>query len=82
MKKIFLFLLLSFSAFEMNAQVNGYEILKNNYDRLRSKDKKDSALLIAKQMNVWALRNEGDTGIHYSISCLEIGNSFFSLEYL
>ena len=34
---------------------------KNQYDRLSKENKHDSALLVAKQMNAWALQNETDT---------------------
>lgn len=80
MKKIYLLLILSFTAFESYAQNNEFVNLKNNYDRLRKEEKNDSALLIAKQMNAWAFQNEGDTSFNYAVSYKNIGNTFYSLE--
>ena len=80
MKKIYLFLILSFTAFESYAQNNEFINLKNNYDRLRKEEKQDSALLIAKQMNTWALKNEGDTSLRFAASYSLIADVFLMLQ--
>ena len=62
-----------------NAQ-DQYEQLKNQYDRLRKENKQDSSLIIAKQMNAWALKNETDTSLRYAVSLRYVGNCFNSLK--
>ena len=53
---------------------------KNQYDRLRKENKQDSSLIIAKQMNAWALKNETDTSLRYAVSFRYVGNCFNSLK--
>ena len=64
---------------DCRAQADEYERLLSVYDRLFDEDQKDSMLLVARQMNAWALANEGDTSLRYAISTRYIGNGF---EYL
>ena len=53
---------------------------KNQYDRLSKENKHDSALLVAKQMNAWALKNETDTSLRYAVSLRTVGKCFNSLK--
>jgi len=62
-----------------NAQ-GTYDQLKNQYDRLSKENKHDSALLVAKQMNAWTLKNETDTSLRYAVSFRYVGNCFGSSE--
>jgi tetratricopeptide (TPR) repeat protein/CHAT domain-containing protein len=59
-----------------HAQTGEYEKLESVYSRLYEEDKKDSMLLVARQMNAWALKNEGDTSLRYAVSFRYIGNSY------
>ena len=56
-----------------------YGQLKTEYQRLRKEKKLDSALVIAKQMNTWALQNETDTSYNYTESLRFLGNSYYLL---
>jgi tetratricopeptide (TPR) repeat protein len=58
------------------AQNESYEQLEETYNELKERDKKDSLLLVARQMNEWALRNEGDTSFRYAVSFRYVGNGF------
>jgi len=63
----------------MQAQTDIYDQLKLDYDRCRKEDKQDSAFVIAKQMNAWALKNESDTSLKYAVSLRYVGNCYYSL---
>jgi tetratricopeptide (TPR) repeat protein len=77
-KQIILFLCIFSGA--LHAQTDFYDQLKTDYDRLRKEGKQDSALVIAKQMNAWALENESDTSLRYAVSFRDIGICFKSLQ--
>ena len=62
-----------------NAQ-GTYDQLKNQYDRLSKENKHDSALIVAKQMNAWDLKNETDTSLSYAVSLRYVGNVFVQLN--
>jgi CHAT domain-containing protein/tetratricopeptide (TPR) repeat protein len=57
-----------------------YDQLKAVYNLLRKEQKQDSALVVAKQMTIWALKNETDTSLRYAVSLRYIGNCFVSLN--
>ena len=60
--------------FSIYSQGNIYDELNSQYKRLIQEQKLDSALIFAKQMNSWALKNEGDTSLRYAVSFRYIGN--------
>jgi hypothetical protein len=64
-----------FLANQSKAQ-NQYDLLKIQYDSLRAINNIPEALKITKQMNQWALENEGDTSLNYAVSFRYIGNCF------
>lgn len=76
--RTYLILLLSILAGQLSAQSDIYDQLKTDYDRLRKEEKHDSALIIAKQMNSWTLKNETDTSLRYAVSLRYVGNCFYS----
>jgi CHAT domain-containing protein/Tfp pilus assembly protein PilF len=63
----------------LNAQ-DVYNNYKSTYDQFRKEEKYDSALVIAKQINAWALQNETDTSLKYAVSLRYLGNCFNSLK--
>ena len=73
-----LLFLLSFQHFF--AQKDQYDLLKKQYDHFRKIEKQDSALFVAKEMNIWALKNETDTSLRYAVSLRYIGNCFDNLK--
>jgi tetratricopeptide (TPR) repeat protein len=75
--RIFLILILSILAGQLSAQADFYDQLKIDYDRLRKEEKHDSALVIAKQMNAWAINNTNDTSLIYLESNNLVGVSFY-----
>ncbi len=66
----------------MQAQTDFYDQLKTEYDLLRKEKKHDSALVVAKQMNDWSLKNETDTSLRYAVSLRYVGNCFYSLDFI
>ncbi len=66
------FLLIAYNA---KAQ-SQFDLLKVQYDSLRAINNIPDALKITKQMNQWALENEGDTSLNYAVSFRYIGNCF------
>jgi tetratricopeptide (TPR) repeat protein/CHAT domain-containing protein len=58
------------------AQTGEYAKLESVYNRLYEEDKKDSMLLVARQINGWTRENEGDTSLHYATSFRFIGHAF------
>jgi CHAT domain-containing protein len=50
------------------AQKDPYDQLKTQYDSLRKAENHEGALLVAKQMNAWALQNETDTSLGYGVN--------------
>ncbi|MFN6373639.1 MAG: CHAT domain-containing protein [Chitinophagia bacterium] len=77
-KKIILFLPLCLVQFVSAQDIYGR--YKSQYDRLRKEKKHDSALIIARQMNVWSLENETDTSLRYALSLRYVGNCYRSVE--
>ncbi len=69
-----------FLSFDTCAQASTYQELKMEFDRLRSEEKQDSALQLARKMNKWALKNEQDTSLRYAVSFRYIGNCFYSMQ--
>jgi CHAT domain-containing protein/Tfp pilus assembly protein PilF len=82
MKAIIFLLFIVFTHVGLIAQTDPYDQLKTHYDRLRKEEKHDSALVVAKQMNTWALRNETDTSFKYLLGFEKLGYSFYSLNKL
>ena len=76
----FLFILISFSSL-LNAQ-DLFDEYKIDYDQFRKYQKHDSALVVAKQMNSWALKYETDTSLRYAVSLRYVGNCYHKLEIL
>ena len=66
------FLLIAYNA---KAQ-SQFDLLKIQYDSLRAINNIPEALKITKQMNLWALENEGDTSLNYAVSFRYIGNCY------
>lgn len=64
MYKLVLFTLLLIPSVSLS-QADPFAQLKTQYDRLRKEEKHDSTLVVAKQMNAWALQNETDTSLRY-----------------
>ncbi len=58
------------------SQIREYETLKEKYEKQKTENNLDSALIFAKQMNSWAFKNEGDTSLRYAVSLRYIGNCF------
>jgi len=75
-----LLLILIFVRISCYSQKGGYEILREKYEYFRNQNKLDSALIFAKQMNSWALINEGDSSLRYAVSYRYIGNCYDSSE--
>ena len=80
--RTYLILLLSILAGQLWAQTDFHDPLKTDYDRLRKEEKHDSALVVAKQMNAWALKNETDTSLRYAVSLRYVGNCFYSIDLI
>jgi|LauGreDrversion4_2_1035121.scaffolds.fasta_scaffold2035347_2 hypothetical protein len=77
-RSLFFILLLNLCVIEVHSQSDKYDLLKIDYDRLRKENKQDSALLIASEMNTWALKNETDTSLRYAVTLRYLGNIFSS----
>lgn len=60
------------------SQIREYETFKEKYEKYKTENNLDSALIFAKQMNSWAFKNEGDTSLRYAVSTRYIGNCFHS----
>ena len=80
MKKLFTLLLFILTFLQFFAQQDYYDQLKKQYDNFRKTEKFDSAIVVAKEMNVWALKNETDTSLRYAVSLRYVGNCFYSME--
>ena len=53
-----------------------YDNFQKKYKHYSNENKLDSALFFARQMNSWALKNEGDTSLRFAVSYRYIGNCF------
>jgi CHAT domain-containing protein/Flp pilus assembly protein TadD len=82
MKSFYILLILFCAKLNLSAQDEEFKKLKNNFDRFRNEEKNDSVLITAKQMNVWALKNNGDTSVAYISSFISIGAAFSSLNQI
>ena len=81
MKKVISLLLLLFTFSQLGySQSDVYEELKRTYDQLREESKEDSALVVAKKMNAWALQVETDSSLRYAVSLRYVGSRFYSLS--
>jgi len=80
MKCIYVLILLNLAGLQSLAQDDIYNNLEKNYQRLKKEQKLDSALLVTKQMNTWALKNETDSSLRYAVSYRYIGNCFNALK--
>ena len=80
MKFMYVLILLNLAGFRSLAQDDIYNNLNKDYQRLKKEQKLDSALLVTKQMNTWALKNETDTSLRYAVSYRYIGNCFNALN--
>jgi len=67
-KQVFFFIIFLTVTLRAFAQTDAYHQLKIQYDSLRKAENHNGALLIAKQMNTWALQNETDTSLRYAVS--------------
>ena len=72
---IFLFSLITFMGFSQNT----YEQYKAQYEKYRKDQKQDSALFYAKELNSYALKNEGKNSIVYEESLKNLINCMQSL---
>ncbi len=81
-KSVFIFVAFWAVAFGAFSQKVAYDELKTQYDSLRKLENNESALLVAKQMNTWALQNETDTSLRYAVSLISIGRTFFALQLM
>ena len=59
-----------------------FKQLSKQFALFRSERKYDSALNVARQLNVWTLQNETDTSLNYAVSLRYIGVSFYESEKL
>ena len=67
MKFIYVLILLNLAGLLALAQDDIYNNLNKDYQRLKKEQKLDSALLVTKQMNTWAFKNETDTSLRLCI---------------
>ncbi|MFM7684206.1 MAG: CHAT domain-containing protein, partial [Bacteroidota bacterium] len=81
-KQIFIFVAFLSINIGIFAQKDQYDQLKTEYDSLRKTENHESALLVAKQMNTWALEYETDTSLRYAVSLMFIGRTFSALQIM
>jgi len=79
-KQVFLFVAFLLVNTGVFAQKDTYDQLNTQYDSLRKAENYESALLVAKQMNSWALQNETDTSLRYAVSLGFMGKIYFGLN--
>ena len=80
MKNIFITFSITIMSCTLFAQKDTYDQLKTHYDSLRKAENFEGALVAAKQMNTWSLKNETDTSLRYAVSLRYVGNCFNSLN--
>ncbi len=73
---LFLFFFIN-ACLSLHAQQDHYDQLKTKYDSLRKAENHEGALVVAKQMNTWALQNETDTSLRYAVSKGFVGEAFY-----
>ena len=78
----FLFLITIGFKVKCYAQNTDYKSLQKKYEYYSNENKLDSALIFAKQMNSWALENEGDSSLRYAISYRYLGNCFSDMALI
>ena len=61
------------------AQIDNYDSLNFTFDKLSLSEEYDSALVIAQQIRVYALQNNGDTSLRYINSLCNVGKCFNNL---
>jgi tetratricopeptide (TPR) repeat protein len=81
-KQVFIFVAFLSVFTGVNAQKENYDQLKTQYDSLRKAENHEGALLVAKQMSNWALKNETDTSLRYALSLRYVGGCFYKLQEL
>jgi len=80
LKQVFFFIIFLTLTLRAFAQTDAYNQLKIQYDSLRKVKNHEGALLVAKQMSIWALQNETDTSLRYAVSLRYMGNCFNELQ--
>jgi len=75
-----LLLIFILSSIDLKAQKDQYDQFKIQYDSLRKVESHEGALLVAKQMNTWALEYETDTSLRYAVSFRYLGNCYNSMQ--
>jgi tetratricopeptide (TPR) repeat protein len=81
-KQVFFFIIFLTVILRAFAQTDVYHQLKIQYDSLRKVENHNGALLVAKQMNTWALQNETDTSLRYAVSFMLVGRTYYSLQQM
>ncbi len=76
----FLFLITIGFTVKCYAQDTDYKSLQKKYEYYSNEYKLDSALIFARQMNLWALENEGDSSLNYAISFGQIGDCMNDID--
>lgn len=76
----FLFFILIGFIVRCYSQNSDYDNFKKKYEYYSNENKLDSALYFAKKMNVWALKNEGDSSLNYAISFGQIGDCMNDID--
>jgi tetratricopeptide (TPR) repeat protein len=74
-KRVFIFVAFLSLLSGVVAQKDTYHQLYTQYDSLRKAENHEGALLVAKQMNAWALEYETDTSLRYAVSMRYQGNT-------
>lgn len=78
----FLFLIIIGFSDKSYSQDSIYYDFQKKCDYFLSEQKIDSAIYFAKQMNVWSLKNEGDSSLRYAISYRYLGNCFSDMALI
>jgi CHAT domain-containing protein/tetratricopeptide (TPR) repeat protein len=79
LKKGFLTLFFFFVTFFFSAQKDAFSQLKEKYDKFTENNHGDSALWIAKEMQIWAKNQKGDTSQQYIESLIAISGAYYEL---
>jgi tetratricopeptide (TPR) repeat protein len=77
MSKLFYSLLILFTTLQVLSQ--DWNHLETEYNNLLKNKQNDLALKKAKEMNSWALVNQGDSSVKYAVSLRYLGDCFYSL---
>ena len=76
-----LLLILTFSGvLNAGAQEGYWELADSLYKHYKKEKMLDSTLIVARQMNEWALKNETDTSLRYAVSFRKIGVGYIYKE--